>query len=317
MPGQERKRTPPLSFAFSLRPPQAPSKSPRATAGHCRAHTGGIREYCRTEAKTLSLCLMNGQDNRDAGRQAPPTEYIYPLLNLEERQEDELRRACEGARLDIKTLNGQELSALIQQITLHNAFMGNYFCNTEAVKIALSGPVTDCTSDKETRFYTKTASDWRQILDGIISGKTSPDTPESIMDIHRLLSSDILESDRRGAIRNKSVRIKGTEYRPPVGENTLEDTLGQLIENAEHIEYLPLRAIYLHLNIIALQPFDDGNKRTARAVENVLLLSGGYRPTIALDKYQALFIRKTESWFLDTGDYSQYTDVFTSLRNER
>ena len=260
---------------------------------------------------------MNGQDNRDAGRQAPPTEYIYPLLNLEERQEDELRRACEGARLDIKTLNGQELSALIQQITLHNAFTGNYFCNTEAVKIALSGPVTDCTSDKETRFYTKTASDWRQILDGIISGKTSPDTPESIMDIHRLLSSDILESDRRGAIRNKSVRIKGTEYRPPVGENTLEDTLGQLIENAEHIEYLPLRAIYLHLNIIALQPFDDGNKRTARAVENVLLLSGGYRPTIALDKYQALFIRKTESWFLDTGDYSQYTDVFTSLRNER
>ena len=257
---------------------------------------------------------MKEQNTEGSIWQAPPTEYIYPLLNLEERQKEELLCTCERARLDIRALRESEISELIQHITLHNAFMGNYFCDAEAIKRAIDGSETDTASDKETRFYAKTASDWRQILGEIISGRIDADNPESIMGIHKLLASDVLESGRRGAIRESSVRIRGSEYRPPLGEKTLKETLAQLLKNAEGIDYLPLRAIYLHLNILTLQPFDDCNKRTARAVENILLLSGGYRPTLALDKYQALFIRKTESWFLNKGDYTQYTDVFTSLR---
>ena len=40
------------------------------------------------------------------------------------------------------------------------------------------------------------------------------------------------------------------------------------------------RAFDAHYELIALQPFDDYNKRTARLVMNWLLVQNGYRPIV-------------------------------------
>ena len=40
------------------------------------------------------------------------------------------------------------------------------------------------------------------------------------------------------------------------------------------------RAFKIHYELIALQPFDDFNKRTARLIMNWILVQGGYRPIV-------------------------------------
>lgn len=74
------------------------------------------------------------------------------------------------------------------------------------------------------------------------------------------------------------VGISGSLYRPLSSIYQIEEQLGLLIEciNAKPSPYE--KALIAVLGESYLQPFDDGNKRTARVLANGLLLQAGYAP---------------------------------------
>ena len=132
-----------------------------------------------------------------------------------------------------------------------------------------------------------------------------------IKKIHRILFSGV-NDEIAGKLRSElkmNVKLAGTIYVPPKGQD-LEKELSNffkwyIIENKKlhHLELLAL----IHLKLISLQPFADGNSRLSRLLMNWILWKHHY-PLIdipvedlenyynSLDKYQ---IEKREKPFID------------------
>ena len=96
-----------------------------------------------------------------------------------------------------------------------------------------------------------------------------------IEDIHSILTKE-LAVDRN--IRKRRVGISGTNYRPIDNEFQIKEALSltcDLINKKENVFEQALLALIL---ISYIQPFVDGNKRTARIVSNAILINHKYCP---------------------------------------
>lgn len=93
--------------------------------------------------------------------------------------------------------------------------------------------------------------------------------------VHRLLMEDLLEDIE---FRKHAVGITGSTYRPLDNQFQIKEALTALVRtiNQQHSVYD--QALTALLGISYIQPFVDGNKRTARLVANGLLLAGGAAP---------------------------------------
>jgi Fic family protein len=91
--------------------------------------------------------------------------------------------------------------------------------------------------------------------------------------IHSILVSGLEISD---GIRRQPVGITGTNYLPPDNQQDLERLLTVALKTANAKQH-PVEAALVASALIAyLQPFSDGNKRTARLVGNAVLLAHNY-----------------------------------------
>jgi len=93
--------------------------------------------------------------------------------------------------------------------------------------------------------------------------------------IHSALTKDL---GIKANIRESAVGITGTKYSPPDNKYQIEDILNKLIEVLNKTAYIPEAAFILLGMISYLQPFTDGNKRTARMASNAILLANDYFP---------------------------------------
>ena len=97
----------------------------------------------------------------------------------------------------------------------------------------------------------------------------------AIEEIHQLLIQDL--GIRRG-LRQSAVGITGTTYRPPASQIEIQSHLDRIIKMVNDCREVIVAALIALVGISYLQPFVDGNKRTARLVANALLLAGQYPP---------------------------------------
>jgi len=102
-----------------------------------------------------------------------------------------------------------------------------------------------------------------------------PLTVSKTEDIHGILTKE-LAVDRN--IRKRRVGISGTNYRPLDNEFQIKEALSamcNLINRKENVFEQALLALIL---ISYIQPFVDGNKRTARIVSNAILINHMHCP---------------------------------------
>lgn len=100
-------------------------------------------------------------------------------------------------------------------------------------------------------------------------------TINRIEDIHTLLTKE-LSVDK--GLRHRRVGITGTQYRPLDNEFQIREAMRDtcaLINSRKNIFEQALLALVL---LSYIQPFMDGNKRTARITSNALLIANGYCP---------------------------------------
>lgn len=91
-----------------------------------------------------------------------------------------------------------------------------------------------------------------------------------IEDIHRLMIDGL---DVSFGLRSKAVGVTGTKYMPLSVPTQIHEALTDLCNAIEKVETPYEKALLALLGISYIQPFEDGNKRTARLFANSILLA--------------------------------------------
>jgi Fic family protein len=105
-------------------------------------------------------------------------------------------------------------------------------------------------------------------------------TEDDILGLHRLFYYRI-DAETAGKYRERNIIITGTDFTPPTPASVplaMREFLGNLpsLQQLHPVEY----AAMLHLTLVTIHPFIDGNGRTARLLMNLALLQSGYPITI-------------------------------------
>lgn len=117
-------------------------------------------------------------------------------------------------------------------------------------------------------------------------------TERIILDLHALVLQKI-EKDFAGRYRNMPVRIIGANFLPPnylKVPDLMEELMVWLRENTEELHPVLLAAAFHH-RFVWIHPFVDGNGRTVRLLQNLLLMSKGYPPAIILKEDRQKYYR--------------------------
>ena len=126
-----------------------------------------------------------------------------------------------------------------------------------------------------------------------------------VVQLHNILIKGLVAS----GIRSQRVMITGTNYEPLSDKNELENALRKLIKYVNSIEYPPEKALILAAMIAYIQPFADGNKRTARMLSNALLIAYDYLPlsyrNVDVNEYRSAMIV-----FYETNNFFNFKRIF-------
>lgn len=111
-----------------------------------------------------------------------------------------------------------------------------------------------------------------------------------VVQLHNIITKGLVKS----GIRSQKVKITGTNYEPLSDNHELEITLRKLIKHINSVKYPPEKALILAAMIAYIQPFADGNKRTARMLSNAVLIAYDYLPlsyrNVDVNEYRSAMI---------------------------
>lgn len=96
-----------------------------------------------------------------------------------------------------------------------------------------------------------------------------------ILELHNILIKGLNVTT---GIRKQAVGITGTVYLPLSNEWQIQEAMDKFIASLNYSTY-PLEKVLITIAMISyIQPFADGNKRTARMLANAVLLANDYYP---------------------------------------
>jgi Fic family protein len=127
-----------------------------------------------------------------------------------------------------------------------------------------------------------------------------------IEDIHSLLIKE-LGVDKN--IRKRRVGISGTNYRPLDNEFQISEALSNMCELVNSKENVFEKALLLLVLISYIQPFVDGNKRTARIVSNAVLMNHKHCP-ISFRTVDSVEYKKAMLLFYEQNNISSFKEIF-------
>jgi len=133
-----------------------------------------------------------------------------------------------------------------------------------------------------------------------------PLTVSHIEDIHSLLTKDLGVARN---VRTRRVGITGTNYRPLDNAFQIREALQDscdLINSKSNTFEKALLALAL---ISYIQPFEDGNKRTARITSNALLIADGHCP-MSFRSVDSIDYKKAMLLFYEQNNISAFKRIF-------
>lgn len=148
----------------------------------------------------------------------------------------------------------------------------------------------------------------KDALDFIINnpGYLNPLSISKIEDIHSILIKE-LAVERN--LRKRRVGISGTNYKPLDNEFQILEALKStchVINNKESVFEKALLALVL---ISYIQPFMDGNKRTARIISNAILMNYNYCP-LSFRTVDSIDYKKAMLLFYEQNNISNFKEIF-------
>jgi len=126
-------------------------------------------------------------------------------------------------------------------------------------------------------------------------------TLAKIENVHKMIVKGLGVKEN---LRKRAVGITGTRFKPLDNEFQIREALEKMIAKLNHSSLSPIvKSLAIILLISYIQPFEDGNKRTARLLGNAVLLADNYCPL----SYRSI----------DEGDYKKATLLFYEQNSAR
>ena len=119
-----------------------------------------------------------------------------------------------------------------------------------------------------------------------------------IENIHSLIVDDL--GIAKG-LRKRAVGITGTKYKPIDNQYQIKEALEKTIKTINNFKDPFSKALIILLMVSYIQPFEDGNKRTARLLSNAILLADNICPL----SYRSI----------DKSDYKKAVIIFYEQNN--
>lgn len=136
----------------------------------------------------------------------------------------------------------------------------------------------------------------------------NPLTVSKIEDIHSILTKE-LAVERN--LRKRRVGISGTNYKPLDNEFQILEALRNTCDVINGKESVFEKALLALVLISYIQPFMDGNKRTARIVSNAILMNYDYCP-LSFRTVDSIDYKKAMLLFYEQNNISNFKEIFIS-----
>lgn len=148
----------------------------------------------------------------------------------------------------------------------------------------------------------------KEALDFILNNPDylNPLSVSRIEDIHSILV-DGLGIDRN--IRNRRVGISGTNYKPLDNAFQIKEALVDMCVLINERVSVFEKALLALVLLSYIQPFSDGNKRTARIISNALLIDNKYCP-ISFRTVDSIDYKKAMLIFYEQNNISAFKTIF-------
>ena len=131
-------------------------------------------------------------------------------------------------------------------------------------------------------------------------------TISHIEDIHQLLTKE-LSVDK--GIRHRRVGITGTNYHPLDNEFQIREALRDTCDLINGKENIFEKALLTLVLLSYIQPFSDGNKRTARITSNAILIANGYCP-LSFRSVDSIDYKKAMLIFYEQNNLYTFKQIF-------
>lgn len=293
-----------------------------------------------TDLKADDYLLTKGQGKGTKYLLSPAYELIYPI-DIEKYYEKEIdeRQVIENFNSKVitevlKNYNSFTGSELDKLGLLHKEYQKNiselseteYKKELERLAIDLSWKSSQIEGNTYTLLETErllkekeTASgktkeeavmllNHKEALDFIIEHDDylNPLTVSKIEDIHNILTKE-LAVERN--IRKRRVGISGTNYKPIDNEFQILEALRNTCDVINTKDSIFEKALLALVLISYIQPFMDGNKRTARIVSNAILMNYHYCP-LSFRTVDSIEYKKAMLLFYEQNNISNFKEIF-------
>ena len=131
-------------------------------------------------------------------------------------------------------------------------------------------------------------------------------TYSDVLRLHGVMTRDLVSS----GIRNQPVRIGGTRYIPMTTSSDLESHLRKTIDLINETNFPAQKALIASVMIAYIQPFKDGNKRTARTLANAILLAYDYFP-LSYRNVDVNYFKKALVLFYEQNNLYHFKKIFS------
>lgn len=148
----------------------------------------------------------------------------------------------------------------------------------------------------------------KDAIDFIISNPDylEPLTISKIEDIHSILTKE-LNIDKN--IRKRRIGISGTNYKPLDNEFQILEALKETCDLVNSKTNVFERALLILVLISYIQPFADGNKRTARIVSNAILMNNKHCP-LSFRTVDSIDYKKAMLLFYEQNNITKFKEIF-------
>jgi len=133
-----------------------------------------------------------------------------------------------------------------------------------------------------------------------------PLSVSKIEDIHSILTKE-LAVERN--LRKRRIGISGTNYKPLDNEFQILEALQNTCDVINNKENVFEKALLTLMLLSYIQPFMDGNKRTARIVSNAILMNYDYCP-LSFRTVDSIDYKKAMLLFYEQNNISNFKEIF-------
>ncbi len=112
----------------------------------------------------------------------------------------------------------------------------------------------------------------------------------TVLNLHALLSDNLLDPQASGRLRASLVRVTGTVYHPLEVPQLIDECFQQILDTAAAIADPFEQAFFAMVQLPYLQPFEDVNKRVSRLTANLPLIMRNLSPLSFVDVPQQAYL---------------------------